>query len=360
MLLHKANQLVVLALVLLTAACRPAGTETRLDGENPANPSATIATPIPQPLPDPPPADQPAGHDEVKPPPATLTVDGSSQISGIGTYCWSGEGVGICADMIGIPTSRHPLEAHNLALLQFDLPLDEQPHEVHLTVTLVNEDDTLPDSPGDYLWWPYGEGASYSLPNVPEPLIELSLQPGMNVLNLFVAWPGYGDVSYGFLLDVTNAGGDGSDGSPTEPPTDSLPCPAAVGSPEALACAIQAALRSRDLARAAELMADPFMVGYWRSEGRQLSPTAMADELNSSGLPADSSGLTFTTDRSRFPAFEGIPVDGMFGPDVDIALVIYSQGWSADGAGAALIFIAYDEMGRPVWHGLGLASAGFE
>jgi hypothetical protein len=42
----------------------------------------------------------------------------------------------------------------------------------------------------------------------------------------------------------------------------------------------------------------------------------------------------------------------MFGPDVNVAEIIYSEGWGEDGKGAALLYIARDEAGKFYWHGM--------
>ena len=89
----------------------------------------------------------------------------------------------------------------------------------------------------------------------------------------------------------------------------------------------------------------------------------LADEadLAATLLPAEPGAypLTFTTDRSQFPSLLGMPVEGMFGPDVDINQIIYSEGWGLDGQGAALIFIAQNDD-RFYWHGLIFSSEHFD
>jgi hypothetical protein len=122
-------------------------------------------------------------------------------------------------------------------------------------------------------------------------------------------------------------------------------------SAEAVACATQDALFARDMQTLASLMSDPFTIGYWGSEGGFASPMDAVNELSHNRLPADTRGLTFTTDRSRFPPLQGIPPERMFGPDVDVALIIYSEGWGGDGDGAALLYIAQDG-GVYTWHSM--------
>jgi hypothetical protein len=131
-----------------------------------------------------------------------------------------------------------------------------------------------------------------------------------------------------------------------------LSCQAvAADSAEALACDIQAALVARDMQTVASLMSDPFVIGYWGSEGRWASPNDMANELDRNRLPADTSGLTFTTDRSLFPTLQGMPPERMFGPDLDVALIIYTEGWGGDGRGAALLYIVQNGI-EYSWHSM--------
>jgi hypothetical protein len=127
----------------------------------------------------------------------------------------------------------------------------------------------------------------------------------------------------------------------------------------ALACAIQSALLARDISSLETLMTNPFTVGYWQSEGRIGTPAEIADELDQYRLPSDTSKLTFTTDRSQFPGLYGMPPENMFGPDLKVALVIYSTGWDQDGQGEALLFIAENANGEYYWHGMIVAMQGF-
>jgi hypothetical protein len=117
-----------------------------------------------------------------------------------------------------------------------------------------------------------------------------------------------------------------------------------------------------------ELMNDPMMIGYWESEGAARSPNEMFSELANSllvqnltsiaeGFPTT---LTFSTDRSQFPPLQGITLENMFGPDVNVVQVIYSEGWGADGLGAALLYIAQDDCGKYYWHGLSYSHEHFD
>jgi hypothetical protein len=47
-----------------------------------------------------------------------------------------------------------------------------------------------------------------------------------------------------------------------------------------------------------------------------------------------------------------MPPEQMFGPDVDILEVVYSEGWGPDRQGAALLYIAKGSAGNIYLHGL--------
>lgn len=146
------------------------------------------------------------GSSEVKPPPAVLTIAGREQVSGIGTYCWNGSAetaaVSICADMVGIPTAGGPLAAVSPFTAAFQLEPQETPRELLLTVIPVTVEDEMETWADGSRSWPYRPGDQYTLPLERRPSIELSLEPGLYVLNLQVWWDAWGDASYGFLVEV--------------------------------------------------------------------------------------------------------------------------------------------------------------
>ncbi len=137
-----------------------------------------------------------------KPPAATLELAGQTQVAGVGTYCWSSpDGPGLCADMVGIPTSPQPLTASAPVKPRFVMPLDEVPTEMTLIVMAVTADDPDPSfSDSEFRWWEYRDGESHTLTPAREAEIELDLQPGLYVLSLFVRWEGRGDVIYGWYI----------------------------------------------------------------------------------------------------------------------------------------------------------------
>jgi hypothetical protein len=129
---------------------------------------------------------------------------------------------------------------------------------------------------------------------------------------------------------------------------------ASPGTVESIACNIQDGLRSRNTSALLGYMVDPFIIGYWLSEGVMGSPEEMMRTIQ--GLynyndPNYVPRLSFTTNRDQFPELDGRPLEGRFGPDVNVVEVIYSQGWG-EGDQEALIFISQDSDGDFKWHGM--------
>ncbi len=129
---------------------------------------------------------------------------------------------------------------------------------------------------------------------------------------------------------------------------------------EGLACQVQAALLARDMQSLQSYMADVFTIGYWGSEGGWASPEDMVRELSNARLPEDTSGLTFTTDLSLFPPLAGISAEQMFGPDLNPALLVYSEGWGPDGLGSGILYIVEDDSGAYHWSNLAYSHKHFD
>jgi hypothetical protein len=126
-------------------------------------------------------------------------------------------------------------------------------------------------------------------------------------------------------------------------------------------CNVIDGIRSRNLSTLPSWMADPFTIGYWGSEGRTDTPFDIIEELRAYRLPADpSTPMTFTADREAFPPLAGTPVEVLFGPEVEVALVIYSEGWGAQGLGAALLYFTQDAEGELYWYALAISETHFD
>jgi len=144
--------------------------------------------------------------------------------------------------------------------------------------------------------------------------------------------------------------------------TNVLDCSAVVeDTAEWVACNVMAGISSRNLSALHGYMADPFTIGYWGSEGRSAPPPEITAELARDRLPADPlTPLAFTTVPDQFPPLAGQPVGDMLGPDTNVVLVVYSEGWGPDGQGAALLFVAQDQAGKYYWPGMVYSSGHFD
>lgn len=150
-------------------------------------------------------ADSP-DQNSAEPPPATLTIDGWEQTAGISGYCWQqGDSPGICADAVGITTALDPIPTGSTFLAEFEILLDSQPSEVGISIFSASQPVTMDTERSDWLYWRPVPGDHYTMPHSQNPSIELTLEPGLYVFNMFVDWPEYGEAFYGFLVDVEGA-----------------------------------------------------------------------------------------------------------------------------------------------------------
>ena len=132
-------------------------------------------------------------------------------------------------------------------------------------------------------------------------------------------------------------------------------------SPDGLTQALEDLLLTKNIGGLVyDQMNDPMMIGYWGSEGAWRSPLELGSELANGLLPEDTRGLSFTRDRTLFPNFADVNLEVMFGPDVIVSQIVYSQGWGLDGKGGALLYIAEDACGKYYWHGLVYSPIDFE
>jgi hypothetical protein len=143
----------------------------------------------------------------IKPPPAILKVYGKEQISGVGSYCWNEAWESVCADYAGIPTVSEPLPAKSPVIAHLSLPIKEPPEELQINVIRVTDDDKMKSYlNGSFMWLPEEEKmqeSNYSnLTPESESDINLSLEPGLYLLEVFPRWKEKGSVAYGFLLNV--------------------------------------------------------------------------------------------------------------------------------------------------------------
>ena len=151
---------------------------------------------------------QPRQMEILKPPPALLKVDGNEQISGIGSYCWNEadkvlgmtmSSTSVCADYEGIHTPVEPLPASSPFTAHLSLPLKEPPEELQLNVIRVTDEDEIIQSFANDRAWHITRTGNYSnLTLERESDINLSLEPGLYVLEVYPRWKEKGSVAMVF------------------------------------------------------------------------------------------------------------------------------------------------------------------
>jgi len=168
-----------------------------------------------------------AGNAGASPPPAILEIDGKEQSAGIGSNCWKveNETYSLCADMIGVITPRKPLLTRSPFTVLLRLQLQEPPEELEFSTFRVTDDDELKEAANGVRAWRFKGNALniYKRPFEREPEFNLSLPPGLYVLNVFTKWKEKGDVSYGFLVQVSIWKALLQHRQPKRPPGFSLP-----------------------------------------------------------------------------------------------------------------------------------------
>lgn len=138
------------------------------------------------------------------PPLAMLEINEEKQLAERGSFCWKGS----CADF-PIRTSTVPLVVKSHFTAHLHLPLTEPPDGLWLYTMAVS-----PPGPLEYEEV-YDNGASWSSEKPGRERVDqgalllrrdqdikLVLEPGYYVLIVFAAWRDYGDLQYGFLIEV--------------------------------------------------------------------------------------------------------------------------------------------------------------
>lgn len=140
------------------------------------------------------------------------------------------------------------------------------------------------------------------------------------------------------------------------------PTEAATAAPqtlEAFITAFQQAVTARDFAALETMMADPFSVGYWLSEGVSYAPDQAAQFLESNLLPEGAQIVWADPEMDLAPMLQGQPPSEFLGPDKQVAAALLSYGWGEDGTGEAIHFISQQPDGTYRWELLLFSGFGF-
>lgn len=118
------------------------------------------------------------------------------------------------------------------------------------------------------------------------------------------------------------------------------------------------AVTARDFTALEGMMADPFTVGYWLSEGVTLSPDEAAAELGNL-LPTDAQIVWADAGTDLTQMLQGQPPAAFLGPGREVAAALLSYGWGEDAAGEAIQFITQRPDGGYQWELMLYSGFGF-
>lgn len=149
-------------------------------------PAAPLESPAVQPFPTPPPAYMLAGENRLQ--------------AGLGSYCWSEGGQGLCIDTIGLPASQDTITL--IQGIPFNFSFNARPSEPLKLSVYDLANTTLTETSGARMCQTCGQPLlELDLPPEQEPLLNVCLPTGNYLIALFGRWP-QGDATYGFAVQV--------------------------------------------------------------------------------------------------------------------------------------------------------------
>jgi hypothetical protein len=117
------------------------------------------------------------------------------------------------------------------------------------------------------------------------------------------------------------------------------------------------ALNVRDYELLKSLMGDPFMIGYWQSEGTTNTPEQAIEQLQRN-LLISSAPVIADTDED-LAALLGMDPVTIPSPEVVEATPLLTTGWGPEGKDEAILFLAQGPDGNLYWYGMLFAKDGF-
>jgi hypothetical protein len=125
----------------------------------------------------------------------------------------------------------------------------------------------------------------------------------------------------------------------------------------AFAALLKEALAAGDYVQMQTLMADPFVIAGWRSEGQSYSPEQAIQQLQNNHLNPDTHLVYLERDAAAL--LGGANPFLVFGPQARIVRILFVSGWGPEGRDEALLYIAQDPDGTYRWYGVLTALGGF-
>ena len=149
--------------------------------------------------------DEPADFDE--PPAAVARSGAASVVLGLGSYCWSSGGAGICVDSFAIVTGTADLEVGRGESVTIGGALAQTQFAVEVAQIWLIEGEAERESDRGLVWSPWlgewpGESSELEVEAVDGGLrFVAELPPGRYLVSLSLRFP-QGSASYGLILAV--------------------------------------------------------------------------------------------------------------------------------------------------------------
>ena len=201
----------------------------------------------------------------------------------------------------------------------------------------------------------------YGISGANDPLIQGEIEALSDTNTIVTIW---GDL----LVGVDGVSGTRIEVRMVDPPgPNMMPSPTScdsesgyLGSVEEMVEFIQTNLETGNHRPFSYAIGNPFVIGYWQSEGVVLPRKEAYQQLTTNFLPSPDD-VVVITDPASFPDLGGRSLETIWGPDVDVAATIYSKGWGSDGQQEAILSVARcDSHGIDVYYWYGMMYGRFE
>ncbi|MBL8062084.1 MAG: hypothetical protein JNK32_03625 [Anaerolineales bacterium] len=145
------------------------------------------------------------------PPVATLEVNGQTQEAGLGSYCWTSAGVNTCYDVAGISTPRDGLVLTDFpANAQIQFKTELAPDKVTMLVMPIKQGQELQGTDDFHRLWKWNSAEMWWGAGLPPKIKieypfqegEIGNEDGLYIIRIDASWQGWGDASYGFLIQI--------------------------------------------------------------------------------------------------------------------------------------------------------------
>jgi hypothetical protein len=122
---------------------------------------------------------------------------------------------------------------------------------------------------------------------------------------------------------------------------------------------LQNAIDARDFAALQGMMADPFTVGYWLSEGASAPPSEAITQFESNFLPEGAQIVWADPDTDLTQVLQGQPAESVLPPDKEPAATLLSYGWGEGSAAEAIHYVTRQTDGTFKWEYMLYSGFGF-